>query len=59
VIEDPEPEGQVPDSIAAHKPKNNIRKPAHFLDMVVAYALSVEVAKNSVPGTFREVELNS
>ena len=27
--------------------------------MVVAYALSVEVAKDNVPSTFREVELNS
>ena len=24
MIEDPEPEGQLPDSIAAHKPKRNI-----------------------------------
>ena len=30
VIEGPEPEGQVQDSIAAHKPKRNIRKPARF-----------------------------
>ena len=51
MIEDPEPEGQVPDSIATHKPKNNIRKPSHVSDMVVANALSVEAAKDSVPST--------
>jgi len=30
VIEDPKPEDQVPDSIAAHKPKRNIRKTCSF-----------------------------
>ena len=59
VIEDSEPEGQVPDSIAAHKPKRNIRKPARFTDMVVAYALPIEVVEDSVPSTFREAELSS
>jgi len=59
VIEDPEPEGQVQDYIAAHKPKRNIRKPTQFSDMVAAYALPVEVVKNSVPSTFREAELIS
>jgi len=34
VIEDPKLEGQVPDSIAAHKPKRKIRKPARFSNMV-------------------------
>jgi len=58
VIEDPELKGQVPDSIAAHKPKRNIQKLAHFLDMVVAYALPVEVVKDNVPSTFREAELS-
>jgi len=59
VIEDSELEGQVPDSMVAHKPKRNIRKPTRFLDMVVAYALPVEVMEDSVPSTFREVELSS
>ena len=30
-----------------------------FSDMVVAYALPVEVMKDSVPSTFREAELSS
>ena len=59
MIEDPKPEGQVSDSIAAHKPKRNIRKPAHFSDMVVAYALPVEVMKDSVPSTFKKIGLSS
>ena len=59
VIEDPEPEGQVPHSIVAHKPKRNIRNPARFSDKVVAYALPVKTMKDSVPSTFREVELSS
>jgi len=45
VIEDPEPKGQVGDSIVVHKPKRNIQKPAHFSDMIVAFALLVEVVK--------------
>ena len=57
--EDPEPECQVSDSIATHKPKRSIRKPALFSDMVVAYALPVEVMEDSVPSTFREAELSS
>ena len=57
VIKDPEPEGQVPDSITAHNPKKNIRKSAHFSDIVVAYTLPVEVVKESVPSTFREADL--
>ena len=48
VIETSEPEGQVPDSIDAHKPKKNIRKPTRFCDMVVTYALPVEVVEDSV-----------
>jgi len=59
VTEDLEPEGQVQDSIAAHKSKKNIRKLAQFSDMVKAYALPVEVMKDSVPCTFREAELSS
>ena len=42
VIEDQEPEGQVQDSIAAHKPKKTIQKPSRYSDMVVTYALPVE-----------------
>jgi len=56
VIKDPEPEGPVQDSIAAHKPKKNIRKLERFSDMVVAYALPVE---DSVLSLFREAELSS
>ena len=59
MIEDQEPEGQVQNFIATHKPKRNIRKPTWFSDMVVAYALLVEVVKDSVPSTFREAELRS
>ena len=59
MIGDPESEGQVLNSIVAHKPKRNIRKPAHFSNMVVAYALPVEVMEDSVPSTFREAELSS
>ena len=59
VIEDPEPEGQVSDLIAAHKPKRNIQKPAHFSDMVMAYILPLEVVEDSVSSTFREEELSS
>jgi len=59
VIEDLEPEGQVSNSIVAHKPKRNKWKPARFFDMIVAYALQVETVKDSVPSTFREVELTS
>jgi len=59
MIEDPKPEGQVSDSIAAHKPKRNIGKPARFTDMVVVYALPVEIVEDSVPSTFREAELSS
>jgi len=59
VIEDPEPEGQISDSIAAYKPKRNIRKLAHFSDMLVAYAFPLEVVEDSAPSTFREVELSS
>ena len=58
MIEDLEPEGYVLDLIPAHKPKRNIRKPLHFLDMVVAYALPVEIVKDSFPSTFREIELS-
>jgi len=53
MIVDPKPEGQVLDLIAAHKPKRNIQKPARFLDMIVAYALPVEVMKDGVSSTFR------
>jgi len=56
VNKDPEPEGPVQDSIAAHKPKKNIRKLERFSDMVVAYALPVE---DSVLSLFREAELSS
>jgi len=59
VIGDPKPEGQVLNSIVAHKPKRNIRKPAHFSNMIVAYALPGEVVEDSVPSTFREAELSS
>ena len=59
MIENPELEGQVPNSIVAHMPKGNIRKLAHFLDMIVAYALSVEIVEDSVPSTFKEAELSS
>jgi len=59
VIKDPNPEGQVPDSIATRKPKRNIRKSAHFSDIIVVYALSVEVVEDSVSSTFREVKLSS
>jgi len=59
VIEDPEPEGQVQDSIATHKLKRNVRKLARFSDMMVAYALSVEIIEDSVPSSFRKVELSS
>ena len=48
-IEDLEPEGQVQDSIAAHKPKKNILKSALFFDMVVSYALPMEIVEDSVP----------
>ena len=41
-IKDPELEGQFQDSIAAHKPKRNIRKSTRFSDMVVSYTLPVE-----------------
>ena len=58
VIEDPEQEGQVQNSVAAHKLKRNIRKTIQFSDMMVAYALSVEVVEDSVPSTFRETELS-
>ena len=54
VIEDPKPEDQVPDSIAAHKPKRIYEKPAHFSNMIVAYALLVEVVKDSIPSTFEK-----
>jgi len=57
VIEDSEPEGQVQDSIAAHKPKRNIQKPTRFSDMVVAYALLMKVVEDSVSCSFREAEL--
>ena len=57
VIENPEPKGQVPNSIAASKPKRNIQKPARFSDMVVTYALPVEVMKDSAPSTFIEAVL--
>ena len=59
MIGDPKSEGQVPNSITAHKPKRNIRKHAHFSNMVVAYALPVEVVEDSVPSIFRKVELSS
>ena len=59
LIEDPEPEGQVQNSIAAHKLKRNIWKSSWFSDMVVACALLVEVVKDSVPFIFREVEFSS
>jgi len=58
VIEDPESEGQVQDSIALHKPKRNILKLTRFSDIVVAYALSVEVVEDNVPSTFREAKLS-
>jgi len=58
VIKDLEAEGQIPDSIAAHKPKRNIRKLACFSDMIVVYALPVEIVEDSFPSTFREIELS-
>jgi len=59
VIEDPEPEGQIQDYIVAHKSKRNIRKLTQFSDMVMAYALSVEVVKDSVPCSFKVEESSS
>jgi len=53
VAEDQELEGQVQNSIVTHRPKRNIRKPTRFSDMVVDYALPVEVIEDSVPYTFR------
>jgi len=59
VVENKEPEGQVHDSIVAHKPKKTIRKLTLFSYMVVTYALSVEVVEDSVLTTYREAELSS
>ena len=59
VIENPELGGQVLDFITAYKLKRNIRKPSRFSDMVVDYALSVEVMEDCVPSTFREEKLSS
>ena len=42
VVEDHEPDGQVQDYIAAHKPKRTIWKLFRYFDMVVVYALPVE-----------------
>jgi len=50
---------KVQDSIAADKSKRNIRKPAQFSDIVVAFALPVEVMEDNVPCSFREAELSS
>ena len=58
LTEDPDPERQVQDFIATHKPKRTIRKPARFFDMVVADALPVEIVEDSVPSTFKEAELS-
>ena len=46
-------EGQVPDSIAARRPKRNPKKPQWLSkDMVIAYALPV--IEDSIPSTHRE-----
>lgn len=48
---------QVQNSIATHKPKRTTHRPTRFDDMVVAYALPVELIEDSVPSTYREAEL--
>jgi len=45
-------------SITGHRPKITIPKLARFSDMVMTYALSVEVMKDSIPSTFREAQLS-
>jgi len=59
VVENQEPEGQVKESIAAHKPKRIIWKPIRFSNIVVGYTLPVEVIEDSVSITHREAELSS
>ena len=59
VVEDQEPEGQIQDSIAAHKPKRTTQKLSRYSNMLMAYALPVEAVENSVPSTFKKVELSS
>ena len=56
VIKNPEPKGQIQDSIAAHKPKRNIQKLTWFSNIMVTYALSVKVVGDSVLSSFRETE---
>jgi len=51
--------GQVHNSIAAHKLERTIQKPTRFSNMIVAYALSVEVVENNVPTIYRETKLSS
>ena len=52
-------QGHVQDSIAAHKPKRHTRRPAKYDDMILAYALPVEVIEDSIPTTYREAEISS
>ena len=59
MIEDLELEGHVQDFIIAYNPKRNIWKLTRFSDMVVAYALPVEIGEDSFPSSFREAELSS
>ena len=59
IIVNSEPEGQVQDSIVAHKSKRTIQKLTQFSDMMVVNVLSVEVVKDNVLCSFREAELSS
>ena len=49
-------QGHVQRTIAADRPRREIRRPARYNDVMVAYALSVEVVDDMVPSTFREAE---
>ncbi|ONK64083.1 uncharacterized protein A4U43_C07F21910 [Asparagus officinalis] len=51
--------GHVQESIAANRPRMVIRRLTTYNDVIVAYALSIEVVDDMVPSTFREAESSS
>ena len=49
-------QGHVQESIAANRPRRVIHRPARYNDVMVAYALSMEIVDDMVPSTFRKAE---
>ncbi|ONK80560.1 uncharacterized protein A4U43_C01F19190 [Asparagus officinalis] len=51
-------QGHTQGSIVADRPRREIRWPARYNDVMVAYALSVKVVDDLVPSTFRDAEFS-